>query len=404
MLFTIAWRNVWRNRKRSGVIICAIAFGLWAGLLISGLMYGMGAEMIQSAMSDRIAHVQIHRPGFLAHRDITLVIPDGERVLASVRSAPLVRSAAARSVVSAMASSPTTGLGVVAYGIEPADEVRVSDIHSSLVEGSYFPPGARDPVVIGKRLAEKLGVGLGGKIVLTAQDADGSISAGAFRIVGIFSTVSSTFDQTAVFAERRDIDRVFDLHGGIHEIAVIATDVRRIAPLAAELRGRFPALDVETWKALAPELGLMTDTTLQFLYIFLVIVLLALAFGTTNTMLMGVMERVRELGVIIALGMRPRTVFLMIVLETVFLALVGGAAGIALGLGTIAVLARTGIDLAIVSSGLASFGSSEILHPALPAIVYPLMALFVVATAIAAALYPGIRAVRLEPAKAIRTY
>jgi putative ABC transport system permease protein len=404
MLLTIAWRNVWRNRKRSGVIISAIAFGLWAGLLISGMMYGMGTEMVNSAMSDRIAHVQIHRAGFLAHRDIKLVIPDGERVLEEVRSVPVVRSAAGRSVVTAMATSPTTSLGVVAYGIDPADEIRVSDIHSSVVAGSYFGGRPRNLVVIGRELADKLGVQVEDKIVLTAQDAQGSISAGAFRVVGIFKTVSSTFDRTTVFAERSDLDRVFGLGGGIHEIAVIASDVHRIPMLMAELKKRFPKLDVEDWKMLAPELGLITDTTLQFLYIFLVIVLLALAFGTTNTMLMGVLERVRELGVIMALGMRPRTVFLMIVLETVFLALVGGAAGIGLSAGTIAILARTGIDLSIVSRGLASFGTGEILYPALPAVAYPLLAFFVVATAIIASLYPGIRAIRLEPVKAIRTY
>jgi putative ABC transport system permease protein len=404
MLWTIAWRNVWRNKKRSGVIICAIACGLWAGLTISGMMYGMGAEMIKSAMSDRISHVQIHRPGFLSHRDITLVIPDGERVLETVRSMPLVASASGRSVVAGMATSPATGLGVVAYGIDPAAEIGISDINARLVAGTYFDGTEQNPVVIGQQLAQRLGVGIGNKIVLTSQDTQGSLSAGAFRVVGIFKTVSSTFDKTTVFAERRDLDRIYQLHGGIHEIAVIAGDANRIPSLTAELRLRFPNLDVKDWKMLAPELGLMTDTTLQFLYIFLVIVLLALAFGTTNTMLMGVMERVRELGVIIALGMRHRTVFFMIVLETVFLALVGGVAGIALGVGTIAVLGKTGIDLSVVSSGLAALETSEILHPALPMIAYPSMVLFVIVTAIAAALYPGIRAVRLDPVKAIRTY
>jgi putative ABC transport system permease protein len=404
MLWTIAWRNVWRNKKRSAVIICAVAFGLWGGLLISGLMYGMGAEMIESAMSDRIAHVQIHRPGFLAHPDISLVIPDGAKTLAAVRTEPLVKHASGRSVIAGMATSPTTGVGVIAYGIDPADEIEISDIHSKIVEGTYFGGAERNPAVIGRALAEKLGLRLGNKLVLTSQDAEGSLSAGAFRVVGIFKTVSSNFDKTAVFARRGDIDFVFGLGGNIHEIAVIASDERKIPTLAAKLRARFPALDVKDWKALAPELGLMTDTTLQFLYIFLVIVLLALAFGTTNTMLMAVMERVRELGVVMALGMRHRTVFLMIVLETIFLALVGGVAGIGLSVGTIAVLGKTGIDLSIVSTGLASLDTSEILHPALPAVAYPLMALFVVATAVVAALYPGFRAVHLDPAKAIRTY
>jgi putative ABC transport system permease protein len=404
VLWTIAWRNIWRNKRRSGVILCAIALGLWAGLVMCGLMYGMGAGMTQDALASRIAEVEIHREGFLAYPDIGLVIPGGDQVLDEVRATPLVAHASGRSVISAMATSPTTAVGVVVYGIDARDEESISDIHSRIVAGTYFAGSGRNAVVIGQQLAERLSVGVGDKIVLTSQDAGGAIAAGAFRVVGMFETVSSAFDRGTVFAERGDVDRVYELAGGIHEIAIVATNVNYVPELLAQLKARFPALDVKSWKALAPELAMMTDTTVQFLYIFLVIVLLALAFGMTNTMLMGVMERVRELGVLMALGMGHGRIFLMIMLETILMALGGGVVGMGLSAGTIAVLARTGIDLSIVSTGLGALAASPILRPTLPATAYWLMALFIMVTAIIAALFPGLRASRLDPVKAIRTY
>ena len=403
MLWTLAWRNVWRNKKRSGIIVAAIACGLWGGLLISGLFYGMQEQMVQSAIADRTAHIQIHAKGFLDRKEIGLVIPDGHKVLDEVRRIPGVKYAAGRIVISGMASSPTTGTGVLIYGIVPSEEEHISDISKKMVEGTYFQSDMRNPIIAGKELVKKLALKEGNKTVLTAQDLNGDISAGAFRIAGIFKTVSSQFDKTTVFARRDDLARIFSLDGQLHEIAIIVDDINQIPAITAELQKMYPNLSVESWKELAPELSLMTDTTTQFLVIFIVIVLLALAFGTTNTMLMGVIERVRELGVIIALGMSHGRIFLMIVLETVFLAVTGGIVGMILSYASIEILYRTGINLSIVSKGLAAFGSSEILRPILPWQAYPMIGAFVIVTAIIAAIYPAIKAIKLNPVEAIRT-
>jgi ABC-type lipoprotein release transport system permease subunit len=403
MLWTLAWRNVWRNKKRSGVIVAAIACGLWGGLLISGLFYGMQEQMVRSAISDRTAHIQIHAKGFLDRKEIGLIIPDGHKVLDSVRRVPGVKYATGRVVISGMASSPTTATGVMMYGIVPSDEEHISDISTKMVDGTYFQSDIRNPIIAGKDLVKKLALKEGNKTVLTAQDLNGDISAGAFRITGIFKTVSSQFDKTTIFANRDDLARIFNLDGQLHEIAIIVDDINRIPAITAELQTMFPNLSVESWEELAPELSLMTDTTMQFLVIFIVIVLLALAFGTTNTMLMGVIERVRELGVIVALGMSHGRIFLMIVLETVFLAITGGVVGMILSYASIEILYRTGINLSIVSKGLAAFGSSEILRPILPWQAYPIIGAFVVITAIIAAIYPAIKAIKLNPVEAIRT-
>lgn len=403
MLWTLSWRNVWRNKKRSGIIVAAIACGLWGGLLISGLFYGMQEQMVQSAISDRTAHIQIHAKGFLDRKEIGLVIPDGHEVLEQVREMPNVKYASGRIVISGMASSPTTATGVIMYGIDPSVEKHISDISTRMVQGTYFETDTRNRIVAGKELVKKLALAEGNKTVLTAQDLNGDISAGAFRITGIFKTVSSQFDKTTVFAQRGDLARIFNLDGQIHEIAILVSDINQIPAITAELQQRYPNLSVESWKELSPELSLMTDTTTQFLVIFIVVVLLALAFGTTNTMLMGVMERVRELGVVIALGMNHGRIFLMIVFETVFLAITGGLVGMILSYVSIEILYRTGINLSIVSKGLAAFGSSEILRPVLPCQAYPIIGAFVVVTAIIASIYPAIKAIKLNPVEAIRT-
>lgn len=404
MLWMIAWRNVWRNKKRSAIIICAIAFGLWAGLLTMALSLGWAEQAVNSAIATRLSHFQIHREGFLAHKEIGLTIPDGNRVLDEVRRLPGVRAAVGRSVVAGMASSAATGTGVEIYGVVPDEEKKVTDLYTQMIAGNYFNSDKRNPVIIGERLARKLEVEVGNKIVLTAQMADGNLGAGAFRVVGIYKTVSSMFDQATVFARRDDLDRIFGLQDGIHEIALLVDDVKNMDEFSPRLKAAFPDLVVNSWKDLAPELGMTTEMTDQMLYIFLIIILLALVFGITNTMLMGVLERIRELGVIMALGMKGIRIFSMIVLETIFLSVMGGLLGILIGAVTIEILSHTGIDLSLFAEGLAAFGTSEILYPVLPFSEYPKVVTLVIVTALVAAIYPGVKAVKLNPVQAIRTY
>ncbi len=404
MITIIAWRNIWRNRKRSAIMICAIAFGLWAALFSAGIMYGMLEQMVTSAISTRTADIQVHQKGFKSFREIGFTIPDGPQVLSNLRRMPGIKAAVGRTVIAGMASSPTTAMGIIIYGILPKEETQVSDIHSKIIEGSYFQSNVTNSVILGAGLAKKLGIKTGNKIVLTAQEIDGTIGQGAFRVVGIFKTVSSEFDKTTVFALRPDIKRVFSLGNDIHEIAIITSKASEVDAVASEISSSFPSLDVATWKELEPELGLSMGMTREMLYIFLIIVLLAMVFGITNTMLMSVIERVRELGMLISLGMKHGRIFMMITLESVLISIIGAVIGIGLGAATISLFSRIGIDLSVVSSGLAAFGMSEILYPLLPTGEYPVVVGLVILTAILAAIYPAIKAASLEPVEALKTY
>jgi putative ABC transport system permease protein len=404
MLFTIAWRNVWRSRRRSGILVASITVGICAALLEMAILNGMAAQQVDAAVRTRLSHLQVHAPGFREHEDVGRFLPGGDSLLAVVRSAPGVVSAAGRAVLDAMAASATTARGVRLLGVDPAAERRVSDLPSRIVQGDWFGAPRRNAAVIGERLARRLGIRLGQKVVLTAQGGDGAVGGGAFRIVGLYRTASSDFDESAVFVERADLARTFALDGRLYEIAVRVGGMDAIDPVAATLRDRLPGLEVATWRTLAPEVALTRDWTSEMNEIFLVVILVALVFGTTNTMLMGVLERTRELGVLLALGMRPARLFGMVVLETVLLSLVGGVAGTALAATLIAALSRTGIDLAAVAGGLAALGMERVIHPLLPASSYPGVVALVAFAAVAASLYPGWKAVRLDPVIAMRTY
>ncbi|MBD3168304.1 MAG: FtsX-like permease family protein [candidate division Zixibacteria bacterium] len=404
MIWSIAWRNVWRNKKRSAIILTAVAFGIWAGLMSNAIMLGASRQMVKSAIETRTSHIQVHREGFRDHHEIDLMIQEPDSVTSVIKSIEGVKAISVRSVLTGMCRSPESGTGVTLFGIKPEDEARVSAIEDKLVDGSFFKDEYRNPIIVGDDLAKKLDVGVGNKIVVNAQDLEGSIAGGAFRVVGIFNTVSSEFDKSNVFALRNDIDEIYELGGGVHEIAVILNSNDMLKTVDEKLKNSLSNLDVATWEEIEPQMSILTGTQKQMSYIFIGIILLALVFGITNTMLMGVLERIRELGVVLSLGMNHFRIFYMILLETIFLSIIGAGGGMLATVGTIAVAGKTGIDLSIVSAGLEAFGMSTMLYPYLPAGEYPVVALMVVVTAVVASIYPGIKAIRLNPVEAIRTY
>ena len=202
MLFHIAYRNVLRNWKRSIIIILAIASGLWGGIVASGVFFAMTDESVKSAINSRLSHVQIHHPRFLESRGMHDAMSDPDRLLETVRANPLVRAATARVVLEGMASTAETAVGVNVFGINPTAERSVTSIAGLLTMGSYFDDGRSHRAVIGEELAAKLGAGLRSKIVLGTQDGDGNIVAASVRLVGIFRTESTGFDETSVFVLR----------------------------------------------------------------------------------------------------------------------------------------------------------------------------------------------------------
>ncbi len=400
---SLAWKNIWRNKTRSLIILTAIALGILGGMLASGFSYGMVEQMISAAIGTRLAHIQIHHPEFSDQQDPSLTIERYDSILAAAEGVESVVGISPRLVVNGMAVSPKTSSGAVIQGVDPQRERRVSDVAANIVSGVWFGDDALNPVVIGTQLAEKLDIDVGSKIVFTFQDVNNTITGAAFKVTGTYETVSSQYDVTHVFVRQSDLRDLLELPRGLHEIAILLSSSRNVTHIADRLKMRFPSAKVQTWRELAPELQYISEMMDTSLLIFMGVILLALAFGIINTMLMVVLERRRELGMLMAVGMHRKSVFQTIMLETILLSLTGAVTGMVLSMTSVLVLAETGIDLTLFSEGLRDLGLSEILYPTLPWRLYPIITLMMIVTAVLAAVYPAVIALRLKPASALRT-
>lgn len=400
----MAWKNIWRNRKRSSIIITAIAFGLWGGLLAGAVMMGWGESMVNTAIDRDLAHIQVHKPGFSSDRNVNLFIPEGMELIKRIRSMTGVEAVSGRTLVDGMAASPTSTFGVRIGGIDPENEGRVTNIKDLLIEGQYFESKKKNSIVMGKKLVDRLGLKLHSKVVLSFPSTDNSLVYGAFRIEGIFKSESSAFDESHVFVLRKDLLRLLNNPSIVHEIAVRVDASRSIPGILAGLKKEYPGLDLKTWKELAPEIAAIAAAMEGWSYVFVGIILMALIFGITNTMLMAVMERIQELGILMAVGMKKVKVFIMILMETVMLSITGGVCGMIAGAATITILSSTGIDLTAFASSLESFGASTVLYPFLPAGMYFILVVMIIAAASIASTMPAWKATHLKPSEAIRTY
>ena len=404
MLFSLAWRNIWRNKRRSLIIISAITIGLLCGLFASAIMFGMGESLVTSTIARDLGHIQIHSSKFEDEKLLTDTIPDPQKVVNEIKGQKNIAGITSRIVIEGMGSSATTSNGIKIVGINPEHEKSVTNIYKQIAEGNYFEESRRNQIVIGKKLSENLGIREKSKIILSFQGFDGSIIYGAFRVTGIYKTESTAFDRMNVFVRQKDLVSLLGSQPISHEIAIKMTSEQSADTLYSVLKNEFPSLSVKSWKDLAPELKLMDEMIDTQLNIFLGIILFALLFGITNTMLMSVMERVREFGVLMAIGMKRRRVFSMIMIETISLSLVGAVIGMILASILISYFGSTGINLSTFAQGFTAWNLSPVLQPRLPGTFYISITIMIIVIAILSAVYPAIKAIKLKPANAIRTY
>jgi len=404
MLFTLAWKNIWRNKKRSLIILVAIALGLWAGLFSVAVMIGSWDTTVNSTIERNLSHIQIHTKEFKDENLISNYIPGGNKITGELVKIEGVSSVSARLLIEGMASSPSSSRGVNIVGIDTEAEKSVTTFSDDIIEGKYFEGIKRNPILIGKKLADKLGLKLRSKIVLSFQSIDTTLVYAAFRIAGIYKTESSTFDEAHVFVRKSDLYKTMESESIVNEIAIKLQSSEEMDSVYSKIKSSYSSLVVESWKVLAPELAMMYDYIIIELQIFLGIIMVALLFGITNTMLMSVLDRVREFGVLLAVGMKRIRVFLLIMIETVILSLLGGIIGMIFGSLTIWYFSDIGIDLSLFSEGLSQWGMPTTLYPVLPLYFYGILTLMILITAFCAAIYPSIKTMKLRPATAIRTY
>lgn len=400
VLISIAWRNIWRNKLRSMVIISAVAAGLVGGVFILSFTWGMHSQRIEQAIRLEVGHIQIHHPQFKEDPQVYYGIsPEPVKYLDTLSS---IAAYAPRIVVSAMISSARGNSGVRVNGIVYEKENKVSQFESKLIEGSIQKNYRRlPPIYISEAVAQKLKVTMRKKVVLTFQDVNHEIVNAAFRVRGIFKTNNSAWDKQNVFVPLEALQAPTGSRQ-INEVAILLHDDRDIGAVQGLLQSLFRGYLVETWSEIMPELKLAIDSFNQVMYILMFIILLTLAFGIINTMLMAVLERTREIGMLMAVGMNKGKIFFMIMTESLCLSLLGAPMGLLGAYLLIAYLSHTGIDLSAYAHGLSSFGYEAVVYPAMQPSFYRDIGIEVFIVALLSSIYPAYKAIRLSPLEAIR--
>lgn len=403
MLFQIAWRNIWRNKSRSLVVISSIIIGVWAGIFILSFSWGMYKNNIDETVYKQLSHIQIHHPTFIEENDSKFTISNIETIVGQFQADNRIASISSRVISTGMIGSPTTASGVKIYGIDPLSEIRQIALDESVREGAYFNSGKENEILIGEKLAKKLKIKLKSKVVLTFTNVQSELVSGAFRVGGIYRSKNILLDEVNVYVQQDHLRELLELKPSeSNEIAILVKDEEQLDAVKNYSRTVVSKGKIEDWKELSPELGMIIESFNLYTYILTGIILLALTFGIINTMLMSVLERIRELGMLMAIGLNKRKIFLMIMLETFYLTLVGSPLGLLIGWLTVMLLGKIGINISMFSEGLASYGFSSMIYPALDSQNYFIIASMCFLTALLSAIYPAYKALQLNPSEAIR--
>lgn len=401
----IAWRNLWRNRRRTGLALAAIGLSTALVLVFNGVLHAYSDWMVANITGPMLGHVQAHAAGWRKDRAIDRTLPHASATLVALRRAPGVAAASPRSYAPVLAALGEEGFAAVVIGLSPAGEAGETGL---LATARSLPAGHR--IALGHRLASAMGVRAGDELALVGQAVDGSLANDLYTVAELIDTPVDLVNRQGIVMELGEAQRLFGMTDEVHEIVIHGRDPARSAALAREV-GALPELagaEVRDWRALAPELvGLVELIDMTWIFV-LALVFVAAAAGVANTMLISTFERTRELGMVLALGARPRRIVAMVVVEALALGIVGAALGVALGGGIVAVAHRHGFDLAQLTGGgptrlsFAGMSWSLTLYPTLGAVDLARTVVAVIVTSLAASAWPAARAARLQPVEALR--
>jgi putative ABC transport system permease protein len=348
MIVSVSWRNVWRNRLRSSVILIAVAIGIFAGVFTWSFYLGMVEQRIDTVISTEVSNIQVHPLGYFEDPEIKNYITNADQLVSGLHKDPLIKGATSRIQLNAMALSAEQSTGVMVMGVDPDKEKAVTNIHEKIVEGSYFEGSSRNPIVIGKKLANRLKLKERSKVVLTLQQMDGTITRAQFRVAGIYNISNAMFERMNVFVRSDDLQSLIGMEpGAAHEIAIRTIDNDQAGLVLSQIQSQFTAFDVKGWREILPEVSIIEESMDVSMMVFMVVILFGLCLAIINTMLMAVLERVKEIGMLMAIGMNRKRVFGMVLMETVFLTFSGTVIGIVVASGVSLLFGQLGIDLSM---------------------------------------------------------
>lgn len=405
-LTTLAWRNLWRNYRRTLIMLLAITVGVWAMIFMTALLRGMVDNMVRQGLQALPGHVQIHASAYLDDPSVNNSMPAADNYLLAVLNSDLVIGWSSRIKVPAMISSEQDNRGISLLGVDPVGELALGFDLDDIIEGRFLDGTDDGGIVIGRKLMERLETRIGKRVVVMSQDPDNTIADRGFRIVGVFKADLESREESIVYAGRDVIQTMLGVGSDVSEIAILGHDYRQPGFLVAKIAnalvddGQGSALEALSWIEIDAYLSTMMQVMDGFVLVWMIVIFLALSFGLVNTLMMAVFERVREIGLMRALGVRPSAIVYQVLIEALLLLLLGLLIGDLLAIGT-SIWLQDGIDVSAVSDGLEMMGAASVMYPVL---LWPDLVLangVVLVLGVITSLLPAWRAAQYRPIEAL---
>ena len=403
----MAWRNIWRNPRRTILTVCAITFASVLLVFMLSFQFGSYETMINTSVKISTGHLQIQAEKYQEKKNIRFVIPDPQTIADIVAKIQEVEAYTFRGQAFSLISSEDRTYGVVVTGINPQRETKVSRLKKLVRDGNFLSANDVNQAVVGRLLAKNLRVTIGDELTVLGQGRDGSIAATVVQVKGIFSSGIDEFDRSAIQIPLSTFQDIFSMDDAVHEVVVIAkslSDVSKIkSKIQADLVGLNSRKSLKTldWQDLMPGLRQAIEMDLVSGLIFYGLLIIVVAFSILNTFLMAIFERTKEFGVMMAIGTSPRRLTKVLLVESMAMTLIGIIAGIILGIVVTYYFQVHGIDFSGGSELLSQFGISGRMYPKLSLLsvsIGPFMVLFFT---FFAALYPALKIRRLRPVDAM---
>ncbi len=403
----ICWRNLWRHKRRSLVVISSVALGIFAMLISLGILNGVMTQMVDNTISTSLGHISLQKKGFRDNMRLEYSFMPDETVKKALGGEKIrIRAFAPRVKVQGMIRSSEASRSVLVVGVDPERERRVSRIsHYTVKEGgsSYLTSPGSSEILISRSMAEKLDLVPGDRLVLMIQDRRGQIVGSGMIVKGIFQSPVDMMDRFVVFVGLERLQEITGLQGKISEINAVLynrEDVPKVKSHLLAVMGD-SSLTVLSWMDMAPFLVSSIRIVDVMMYVSFAIIFITIIFSIANTLIMAIMERFHEIGVMKSIGTKPSWIFFMILFEALNLGVLGLAAGIAAGLFGTALMNVTGLDLSFGSESLRVIGSGSVIYPAVKGLDILMAGLIVLVTTVAAALLPARKAARINPLNAL---
>ena len=406
-LMELAWRNVWRNQRRTLIAVVAIALGLALILLLDGLIAGSKHVVFGNAIKLQGGNVFIHASGYgaRAKRMPLLPLPDADAAVEAATSANVpgaeVVSASRRIATSGMVSSREGTFPVVIYGIEPEAEPHAGLVAQNVAIGRYLEAADGDEILIGRGLADRLDTTVGERITMSGKATHEQMRSRTMTVIGVYDLGMPDIEKSMVFVSLAEAQSLTDLRGSATAVAVMLSEVGAEDLVVNAIRTQIPGYEVESWESLNPEMKQTIEANELFNSIFGLVVLLIAGVGILNLLLMAVFERTREIGLLAAMGLKTREIMWLFLWEGTLMGILGALAGTALGWGVVAYLGMVGLDWSAGDySDLTALIGGRV-YPRLTTELLVARTMTVGVIAALASVYPAWRASRREPAEAL---